>query len=212
MRKYHVDTSRPRWVLAKVGDGPLADRMISYAESEELLTETLAADQALAAGEGWPAREIVRVVGADAKHFPLEGERPRYWESLHPAHELLGQIAEGIELYRRNETGELLIIDDTGPCSPELLGTIPAGLGPRPPDPDDAGVPEDDPRWEQMASADLAWLRQVQASSLSRALQSQSATRGWSLVQTFVAAGFEPHGSDDLMFWVADRAGRLEIG
>lgn len=199
--KYQVDTDRPRWVLATPGEAPLAERLIAFGAERAELAEV----EASLRGENRPY-EVVEVVGPEAAQFPLEGERPRYWEFLHPADELVGEVAAGIEVYRRG--GELLIVDDTGPGSPEAVGALADGLGPRPADPDDAGVDEEDPAWMEMSDRDLAWLESVEDSGLARALATMGALGGWFFVEALRQGGYQP-GTDSVEVWLADRAGRL---
>ena len=101
----------PRWVLASPGDTPLAGRAIGWSELLGDLDRLVEARRA--AGESY---ELVEVAGADAAAFPVSGEGPRYWESLHPADSYLGSISDHVEVYRRG--GELLVVDDSGPGSP----------------------------------------------------------------------------------------------
>ena len=82
-------------------------------------------------------------------------------------------------------------------------------MGPRPEDPDDAGVDEDDPRWLEMSNVDLAWLRAVESSRLAAALDTMGAVTGWHFVSELGSGGFDPHGDVSLLVWIADAAGRL---
>jgi hypothetical protein len=206
MRDYFYDPTRTRWVIAQPGDDPLEMRATGWRATREEAEEFIA--EALADG----SLEIVELTGRDAaEKFPLEGEGPRYWESLHPNDALLGNIAPGIEVYRQESPAEILIIDDTGPGSPELVGTLPADLGPCPPDPDDEGVPEDDPRWMEMSDVDYAWLQAAQATNLAARLNILSADAGWQFIEALRAGGYDPlaRTREDALLWIADKAGRL---
>jgi len=198
---YQVNPARPRWVVAEPGPAPLSDRLIGYSERLADLDTLIDARR-----KDGGAYELVEVVGPDTACCPLAGERPRYWESLHRSDEFICEVAAGIEVYRRGPL--LLVVDDTGPGSPELLGALPAGLGPRPDDPDESGVAEDDPRWLAMSDADITWLAVVDASSLSAAMSSLGATAGWFLIEALRAGGYDPAGGD-VRIWLADRVGRF---
>ena len=204
MRPYQVDPTRPRWVLAEPGPAPLAERLIGYGERLADLDDLVDARRRDAA-----AYELVEVTGPDTACCPLAGERPRYWESMHPEDEVVGEVASGIEIYRRGEL--LLVVDDTGPGSPELLGTLPAFLGPRPEDPDASGAVEGGQLWMAMSSRDETWVDIVEASPLTEALAAMGAGAGWSLVEALRAGGYDP-AAESVHIWLANRAGQLAAG
>ena len=201
MHIYQVDPARPRWVVAEPGTAPLAERLIGY--SERLADLDLLVDARRRAGEAY---ELVEVTGPDTACCPLDGERPRYWESAHPGHQRIAEIAPGIEVYR--DGALLLVVDDTGPGSPQLVGALPADLGPRPPDPDEVGSNMDDPTWMAMSHADLTWLGTVDASPLAAALATMAAGAGWFLVEALRAGGYDP-AAEAVHVWLADRVGHL---
>lgn len=192
----------PRWVVAEVGEAPLEERAISW--SADLAGLDPLVEQLRATGIGF---ELVEVSGSAAAGFPVDGDRPRYWESLNPTHRYLGSLSAHVEVYLLS--GTLYVVDDSGPGSPELLGTLDAQLGPRPPDPDDAGVAEDDPAWMAMSDRDLEWLGAVESSPLAAALSSMATDAGWALIEELRSGGFDPHGEERLVLWVANRAGAL---
>jgi hypothetical protein len=206
MRDYFYDPARTRWVIAHPGDDPLEIRATGWRATRE------EAEAFIAEAPSDVGLEIVELTGRDAaEKFPLEGEGPRYWEALHPDDRLLGDIAPDIEVYRREGVSEILIIDNTGPGSPELVGTLPTDLGPCPPDPDDEGVAEDDPRWMEMSDVDYAWLQAAEATNLAGKLSALSADAGWYFVEALRAGGYDPLARTrvDALLWIADKAGHL---
>ena len=209
MRPIDVDITRPRYVLARRGAAPLTERALHYSADEAGLAGAWAVVQDAAGTAGTDSFEVVEVSGDAAWAFPLDDERPRYWESLHTDDEWLGDVAPQVEVYRRGAM--LLVVDDSGVGSPELVGMVPEAVGCRPADPDNLGIAEDDPGWFLMADHDLSWLEAAQQSQLAKQLAVLGAHAGWFLVELLRPAGFDPYG-EDLVLWLCDRVAAVAAG
>jgi hypothetical protein len=183
-------------VLAEAGDAPLESRALAWSEDLGGLD-----DASIAAAERACPVEVRRVSGELAEAFPLPDECPSYWLALHPDHRLVATVTSGIEAYRRPD-GTVVVVDDSGPGSPCELGDLPADIGRRPVDPDDAGIPDDDPRWAAMSSELERWESAARQSSFARHVEQLDLVAAWRLVEVLRSGGFDPD-TDDPVLWVA---------